>query len=70
MTPDEIIGYYVGRLRTAGAHNVGEYEARLRQNASSVPSLNNFLSEAIAALMLLDAAVVRAGGFGWDWRGC
>lgn len=54
MTPNEIIGYYVGRLRTAGAHNVDEYEARLRQNASSVPSLNNFLSEAVAALMLLD----------------
>jgi hypothetical protein len=33
---------------------VGEYEARLRQNAPSVPSLNNFLSEAVAALMLLD----------------
>jgi hypothetical protein len=54
MTPDEIIAYYVGRLRAAGAHNVGEYETRLRQNATSVPSLNNFLSEAVAALMLLD----------------
>jgi hypothetical protein len=54
MTPDQIIGYYVGRLRTAGARNVSEYEARLRQNAPSVPSLNDFLSEAIAALMLLD----------------
>jgi hypothetical protein len=54
VTTDEIIAYYVGRLRTAGAHNVGEYEARLRQNAPSVPSLNNFLSEAVAALMLLD----------------
>jgi hypothetical protein len=54
MTPDEIIRYYAHRLRTEGAHNVDEYEARLRQNACSVPSLNNFLSEAIAALMLLD----------------
>jgi hypothetical protein len=33
---------------------VGEFEARLRQNAPSVPNLNNYLSEAVAALMLLD----------------
>jgi hypothetical protein len=33
---------------------VGEYEARLRSNAGIVPNLNNFLSEAVAALMLLD----------------
>ena len=54
MTPDQIIGDYVDRLRAAGAHTVGEYEARLRQNAGSVPNLNNYLSEAVAALMLLD----------------
>jgi len=53
-TPDQIIGYYVNRLREAGAHNVGEYETRLRQNAGNLPNLNNFLSEAVAALMLLD----------------
>ena len=40
MTPDQIIGYYVGRLRAAGAHNVGEYETRLRQNAGNVPHFN------------------------------
>jgi hypothetical protein len=54
MTPDQIIGYYVDRLRAGGAHNVGEYEARLRSNAGIVPNVNNFLSEAVAALMLLD----------------
>src|SRR5260370_40333693 len=54
MTPDEIIGYYVRKLRAAGAHNVDAYEARLRHNAGNVPNLNNYLSEAVAALMLLD----------------
>ncbi|MDQ6705675.1 MAG: hypothetical protein M3Z85_06895 [Acidobacteriota bacterium] len=54
LNPDQIIGYYADRLRTAGAHNVAEYEARLRQNAKNVPNLNNYLSEAVAALMLLD----------------
>jgi hypothetical protein len=54
MAPDEIIGYYVGRLRAAGAHKVGDYEARLRENAGNVPNLNNYLSEAVAALMLLE----------------
>ena len=54
MTPDQIIDYYLNRLRTGGAHNVDAYETRLRQNAGNVPNLNNYLSEAIAALMLLD----------------
>ena len=54
MTPDQIIGDYVKRLREAGAHNVGEYETRLRQNAGNLPNLNNYLSEAVAALLLLD----------------
>jgi hypothetical protein len=54
MTPDQIIRYYVDRLQAAGAHNVCEYEARLRQNAGDIPNLNNYLSEAVAALMLLD----------------
>jgi hypothetical protein len=54
MTTDQIIGYYVNRLRAAGAHSVDEYETRLRQNAGSLPNLNNYLSEAAAALMLLD----------------
>lgn len=54
MTPDQIIDYYVTRLRAGGTHNVGEYETRLRQNAGNLPNLNNYLSEAVAALMLLD----------------
>ena len=54
MTEGEMIAYYVDRLRTAGAHNVDEYEARLRKNEPNVDRLNDFLSEAIAALMLLD----------------
>ena len=54
MSPDEIIGYYVNRLRTGGAQNVEEYETRLRQNAGNLANLNNYLSEAAAALMLLD----------------
>jgi hypothetical protein len=54
MTPAQIIGYYVDRLQAAGAHNVNAYEARLRQNAGNVPNLNNYLSEAVAALMLLE----------------
>ena len=41
MTSDELIEYYIGRLRTAGARNVGEYEERLRQNAPSVPTQPN-----------------------------
>jgi hypothetical protein len=53
VTPEQIIGYYVQRLREAGARNVDEYEGRLRSNAGSVANLNNFLSEAAAALMLL-----------------
>ena len=54
MTPDQIIGYYLYRLRAGGARNVEEYETRLRQNAGSLANLNNYLSEAAAALMLLD----------------
>ena len=54
MSPDEIIGYYVNRLRAGGAQNVDEYETRLRQNAGNLANLNNYLSEAAAALMLLD----------------
>jgi hypothetical protein len=54
MTPDQIIDYYVNRLRAGGAHNVGAYETRLHQNTGNLPNLNNYLSEAIAALMLLD----------------
>ena len=54
MNPDQIIAYYVSRLRDSGAHNVDEYESRLRSNAVSLANLNNFLSEAAAALMLLD----------------
>jgi hypothetical protein len=54
VTPEQIIGYYVQRLREGGAHNVDEYEGRLRSNAGSVANLNNYLSEAAAALMLLD----------------
>ena len=54
MTPDQIIDYYVTRLRAGGAHNVGAYETRLRQNVGNLPNLNNYLSEAVAALMLLD----------------
>ena len=54
MSPDEIIAYYVNRLRTSGAQNVEEYETRLRQNAGNLANLNNYLSEAAAALMLLD----------------
>jgi len=54
MTPDQIIDYYVNRLLAGGAHNVGEYETRLRQNAGNLPNLNSYLSEAVAALMLLD----------------
>jgi len=54
MNPDQIIAYYVSRLRDGGAHNVDEYESRLRSNAVSLANLNNFLSEAAAALMLLD----------------
>ena len=54
MSPDEMIGYYVNRLRTSGAQNVEEYETRLRQNAGNLANLNNYLSEAAAALMLLD----------------
>ena len=54
MTPDQIIGYYLYRLRAGGAGNVEEYETRLRQNAGSLANLNNYLSEAAAALMLLD----------------
>jgi hypothetical protein len=54
MSPDEIIGYYVNRLRTSGAQNVEAYETRLRQNAGNLANLNNYLSEAAAALMLLD----------------
>ena len=54
MTPEQIIGYYVNRLRQGGAQNVDEFETRLRQNAGSRANLNNYLSEAVAALMLLD----------------
>lgn len=54
MTPEQIIGYYVNRLRQGGAQHVDEYETRLRQNAGSRANLNNYLSEAVAALMLLD----------------
>jgi hypothetical protein len=54
MTPDQIIGYYLHRLRAGGARNVEEYETRLRQNAGNLANLNNYLSEAAAALMLLD----------------
>ena len=54
MSADEIIGHYVNRLRTSGAQNVEEYEIRLRQNAGNLANLNNYLSEAAAALMLLD----------------
>lgn len=54
MTPDQIIGYYVKRLRAGGARNVEEYETRLRQNAGNLPNLNNDLSEAVTALMLLE----------------
>jgi len=54
MTPDQIIDYYATRLRASGAHNVGAYETRLRQNSGNLANLNNYLSEAIAALMLLD----------------
>ena len=31
---------------------MGEYERRLRDNALNVPNLNNYLSKAVAALML------------------
>ncbi len=54
MTPDEIITQYVNRLRQAGARNVDEYEELLRQNAGNAPNLKNYLSEAVAAFMLLD----------------
>jgi hypothetical protein len=54
MTSDQIIGYYVERLRAAGAHNIGDYETRLRHNAPNLSDLNNYLSEARAALMLRD----------------
>lgn len=54
MTPDQIIEYYVTKLRAGGAHNVDAYETRLRQNAGNLPNLNNYLSEAVGALMLLD----------------
>lgn len=43
MTPDQIIDFYVSRLR-AGGGNVDEYESRLRSNAASLANLNNFLS--------------------------
>ena len=46
MSPDEIIGYYVNRLRTSGAQNVEAYETRLRQNAGNLANLNNYPSEA------------------------
>jgi hypothetical protein len=54
MTPEQIIDFYLDRLRRGGAQNVDEYELRLRQNANSGANLNNFLSEAVVALMLLD----------------
>jgi hypothetical protein len=54
MTPDQIIAYYLNRLRAGGAQNVDEYETRLRSNVANPANLNNFLSEAVAALMLLD----------------
>ena len=53
MTTNEIIDYYASCLRERGAHNVDEYEGRLRSNAGSGANLNNYLSEAAAALMLL-----------------
>jgi len=54
MTRDQIIDHYVDRLRTLGARNVDEYQSRLRSNAGNLANLNNFLSEAAAALMLRD----------------
>jgi hypothetical protein len=45
MTSEQIIDFYLDRLRRGGAQNVDEYELHLRQNATSGANLNNFLSE-------------------------
>ena len=68
MTPEQIIGYYVQRLREGGARNVDEYQGRLRSNAGSVANLNNYLSEAAAALMLLDYGVWTENWNCLNWR--
>jgi hypothetical protein len=43
VTPEQIIGYYVQRLREGGAHNVDEYEARLRNQIDRRRFLHSFL---------------------------